>query len=340
MVLDDYPAVMTAARAKLAEARQIAGANSFTVPSGWMGTDSYSSATFIQLTHSYEARFMAQVARTPAERSAVDWTQVLSHVNSGVTQDFGVNLDGPSGNWWSGNHYKAFMGIGSDVDLALLGPADQAGSYVAYEGTAPASKQPFIIDTDDRRISGATPTDPGLYVHYRANIIQPLERGSWFAGNYAPWWYWDIDQTGFGFAPDLTVKEMGYLAAEAHIRLGQPDLALPFINGPRAANGQLPDATVAGVSGARCVPRSAGLLANAPGSPAEGSCGNLMQTLIYEKQIETAFQYAGGVFYDHRGFGTLRAGRAYHSPIPAVDLELLDLPVYTFGGVGGDGSAS
>ena len=339
MELAEYPEVMAAARTKLAEARQLAEASPFSIPAGWMGTDGYSSADFVRLTHSYEARFMAAVARTPAERGEVDWGSVLSHVQNGVTRDFGVNLDGPQGNWWSGVFHKAAMGIGIDVDLALIGPADSDDDYIEYEKTDPALKEPFIVNTADRRIHGPNPTDPGLYVHYRPTLIQPSERGLWYQGNYAPWWYWDLAQTGFGFAPDLSLKEMGYLAAEAHIRLGQPAQALPYINGPRVENGQLPPATVDGVSGAGCVPRSAGLLAKAPNSAAEGACGNLMQTLIYEKQIETAYLYAGSSWYDHRGFGTLRTGRAYQCPIPAVDLELLGLSVYTFGGVGGDGAA-
>lgn len=176
-------------------------------------------------------------------------------------------------------------------------------------------------------------------MHYRPTVIQPAERGLWYQGNYAPWWYYDLDQTSLGFAPELTVEEMGFFKAEAYIRLGQPDLALPFINGDRVAVGELPAATETGVSGARCVPRSAGLLAKASTVP-EGDCGDLMQTLIYEKQIETALLYAGSSWYDHRGFGTLRTGRAVQSPIPQVDLDLLDLPLYTFGGVGGDGAAS
>ena len=337
MELKPYPEVIAAARAKLAEARQLATQNAFSIPAGWMGTDSYSSADLVKLTHSYEARFMAAVARTPAERGQVDWDVVLSHIQSGVTEDFGVNLDGPSGVWQI--VLKGFMGVGSDVDLALLGPADQSGAYSAYEATAPAEKVAFMIDTDDRRIRGAASlTAPGAYVHYRASIIQPAERGLWYQSNYAPWWYWDLDQTNFGFAPDLTVIEMGFLAAEAHIRKGQPDLALPYINQNRVAIGQLPPATVDGVSGARCVPRAAGLLRKAS-NRAEGECGDLLQTLIYEKQIETAYLYAGSSWYDHRGFGTLRTGRAYQSPIPAVDLELLALEVYTFGGVGGSGGA-
>jgi hypothetical protein len=337
MELQPYAEVMAAARAKLAGARQIAGQNAFTIPGGWMGPRSYSSDELVRLSHSYEARFMAQVARSPAERAQVDWNGVLSHVDSGVTGDFGVNLDGPSGVWRI--ELKTFMGDDSDIDLALLGPADQSGAYSTYEAAAPGAKTPFIVDTDDRRIRGdASLTTPGAYVHYRPTIIQPAERGPWYQSNYAPWWYYALDQTRSGFAPDLTVTEMGFLAAEAYIRTGRPDLALPYINARRVATGQLPPATVDGVSGPRCVPRSAGLLKKAS-DRAEGACGDLLQTLIYEKQIETAFLYAGSSWYDHRGFGTLRTGRAVQCPIPEVDLDLLGLPVYTFGGVGGNGTA-
>ncbi len=337
MQLQPSTDVMTAALAKLKEARDIATQNTFTIPGGWMGPDSYSNDDLVRLTHSFTARFMAEVARTPAERAAVDWNAVLSEVQSGVTKDFGVNIDGPSGVWQI--VLKTFMGVGSDVDLALIGPADQSGAYSAYEATPPDQKLPFIIDTGDRRIVGAASlTAPGAYVHYRPTIIQPAERGLYYQSNYAPWWYYDLSQTRFGFAPLLTVTEMGFLAAEAYIRTGQPALALPYINKNRVAIGQLPPATVDGVSGARCVPRAAGLLKKAS-DRAEGACGDLLQTLIYEKQIETAFLYAGSSWYDHRGFGILRTGRALQCPIPQVDLDLLGLPVYTFGGVGGDGAA-
>ncbi len=342
MDLSPYTEVMAAALSKLDDARQLAEQNHFSIPGGWMGPDGRSNDEFIRLTHSYQARFMAEVARTPEERGNANWAAILDHAQNGVTADFGVNLDGPSGNWGNLVVLKAFMGVGSDADLALLGPADQSGSYSAYEATAPDAKLPFTIDTDDRRIVGdGGPTSPGLYVHYRNSLIQPADRGTYYQSNYAPWWYYDIAQTGFGFAPDLTVKEIGYLAAEAYIRMGQPANALPYINGPRVTNGNLPEATVDGVAGARCTPRAAGLLHKAAGSSrAEDACADLMQTLIYEKQIETAFQYAGSSWYDHRGFGTLRSGRAVQCPLPQVDLDLLGLAAYTFGGAGGDGAAS
>jgi len=334
-----YQDVMAAAREKLATAREMATDNSFTIPGGWMGPSSYTSDDLVRLTHSYEARFMAQVARTPADREQVLWAEVLAHINSGVLDDFGIELAGNDDVWSVNGGMKDQQGDGSNVDLALIGPADQSGAYAAWEAASPGSKLAFLVDTDDRRITDGTPEGPGAYTTWRNSLGAPAERGLYFQSNYARKWYLGISETGFGFAPELTVEEMGFLAAEAHIRMGNPDLALPFINGDRVAVGQLDAATVDGAPGARCVPRATGLLARASDTP-EGECGDLMQTLIYESRIELAFLTAGNSWYNSRGWGTLRPGRAYHCPIPSVDLELLGMPIYTFGGVGGEGSAS
>lgn len=331
LTLYPYQEVMQAARGYLAEARSIASQNSFTLPDGWLGPGSRSSAFLVQLAHSYEARFMTQVARNPAERNAVDWNQVLSHIQNGITTDYGVELDGPGGIWNSS--LKQRSSLNSSVSLALIGPADQSGVYQQWEATQPAERQPFVVDTDDRRITNGTPTGPGKYTVWRAFVTGQPERGSFFLSNYARQWWKEIGDTGFGFAPDLTVREMDFLRAEAHIRLGNPAAALPYINARRVAVGELPAATVDGVSGDRCVPRSVGLLAKASNRPV-GSCGDLLQTLIYEKRIELAFMSQGNAYYDGRGFGVLRTGRAIHSPIPAEDLQLLRIPVYSFGGSG------
>ena len=333
--LSPYGDVMQAARGYLTDARNIASQNSFTLPDGWLGPGSKSSELLVRLAHSYEARFMAQVARTPQERAQVDWSQVLSHVENGITEDFGVELDGPGGVWNA--TLKQRSSLNSSVSLALIGPADQSGAYRQWENTEPAQRQPFLVDTDDRRITNGTPTGPGKYAVWRAFLTGVPERGSWFLSNYARRWWKDIGDTGFGFAPEVTVREMDFLRAEAHIRLGNPGAALPYINSRRVAVGELPPATVDGVTGDRCVPRAVGLLAKASNRPA-GSCGDLLQTLIYEKRIEMAFMTQGNAYYDARGFGVLRTGRAIHSPIPAEDLQLLRIPVYTFGG-GQPGSA-
>jgi hypothetical protein len=48
---------------------------------------------------------------------------------------------------------------------------------------------------------------------------------------------------------------------------------------------------------------------------------------------------AGTAFFDARGWGTLVEGTPIHFPIPARELETLNLPAYTFGGIGGPDAA-
>ena len=44
---------------------------------------------------------------------------------------------------------------------------------------------------------------------------------------------------------------------------------------------------------------------------------------------------AGGLpLYDHRRVDDLQAGTLRHLPVPAKELEVLQLPLYSFGGVG------
>lgn len=334
--LQPYGEVMAAARSYLAQARTIAGDNSFTLPDGWLGPRSYSNDELVRLAHSYEARFMAQGARNPTDRAQVDWNQVLNHIEQGVVQDFGVDLDGPGGRWNA--VYKQRSSLNSDAHLALLGPADQSGAYIEWENTEFRDRLPFDVDTDDRRINDGTLRGPGKYAVWRDFFTNLPERGTWFLSNYARQWYKDIGDTGFGFAPELTVTEMNLLKAEAYIRLGDPEAALPLINETRVGVGELPPATLEGATGDRCVPRAIGPFAKASNVP-EGECGDLWLTLLHETRMEKAFLSAGSVYYDARAFGTLRTGRAIHAPVPMADLQLLGIPHYTFGGVGGEGSA-
>ncbi len=106
---------------------------------------------------------------------------------------------------------------------------------------------------------------------------------------------------------------------------------MPLINRTRVARGGLPPATVDGVIGqADCVPKKI--------LDPSGACADLMNTLMYEKRVETYALGAGVAFWDARGWGLLPTGTVLHLPIPARELETLQLPLYTFGG-GGEGSA-
>jgi len=126
----------------------------------------------------------------------------------------------------------------------------------------------------------------------------------------------------------LLPAEMDLLLAEAEIRMGNPAAAVPLINRTRVGNGELPPVTVNGVpAGPGCVPKRY-----------DGSCGNLMDALMYEKRIET---YGTAIsYFDLRGWGCLAEGTPTQLPPPARQLDLLGKPVYTYGGKPGQpGSA-
>jgi hypothetical protein len=328
--IPDYKAVMTKARAYLAEARQIAGSNTFTIPAGWMGSRSYTSAELIRISRSYEARFMTAVARTPADRAAVNWSEVLGHIQAGVTADFGVQMDGPGGLWSKGAGLKAASTQGNGIALRMLGPADQSGAWRTWENTEPRLRQWFFVETDDRRIhaEGNKELSGTLFqIRKQGNntvVFGEAARGLWYQSPYATFAWRTLADTNLGFAPDLTVEEMDFLRAEAYIRLNRAAEALPIINKTRVDNGKLPEAALTGVSGARCVPRTI-----------TGACGNLMDALIYEKRLETLYLSAGLDFFDARGWGILVKGTFIHLPVPGMELTALQIPSYTFGAEAG-----
>jgi hypothetical protein len=325
--------IMAAARGYLAEARQIASQNSFTIPPGWMGSRAYSSAELIRITHSYEARFMTAVARSKEERAAVNWNDVLTHIQAGVTEDFGVLIDGPGGLWTKGAGLKAASSLNGGINLRLVGPADQSGAYQTWESTEARDRQWFLVETDDRRIhaEGNNRASGSLFQLQIQNnqmvVHEDAQRGLWYQTPYSTFAWRTIAEDDVGFAPDLTVEEMDFLRAEAYIRLNRAAEALPIINKTRVENGHLPPATLTGVSGSRCVPRSK-----------TGACGDLMAALIYEKRLETLYLSAGLDYFDARGFGILVPGTFIHLPVPALELTALQIPAYTFGGDAGGSS--
>ena len=54
----------------------------------------------------------------------------------------------------------------------------------------------------------------------------------------------------------------------------------------------------------------------------DGSCGNLMETLKWEKRRDMFMTVYGGWYFDSRGWGDLPAGTYLHYPVPARELEV------------------
>ena len=322
-----YNEVMDAAIAMLDEAASIAQANDFELPSNWIGGQDYSSADLARIAKSYSARYLASVARTPADRAAVNWQDVIARIDAGVTEDFGPVLD--DNDWQEGYKDRLPRFDWTRADYKAVGPADVSGNYQAWLDTPVADRQPFDMMSPDRRITGATPKSSGTDFTYRETQNHRADRGTYHFSRYYHTRYQSIRNTQMGFDPILSRTEMDLLKAEGLIRTNRAADAVALINKTRTTRGELPAVTVNGPpAGADCVPKTAA-----------GACGSLMDALMYEKRIETFGQAGGLPFFDARGWGILVTGTPLHFPIPARELETLGMPTYSFGGVGGPGAA-
>jgi hypothetical protein len=330
-----YEEVVAAAIGILDEAIDIAEANSFVTPatSDWINGVSLSNTDLVRVINSYTARLLVYSPRSWEERAAVDWDEVIRRIDAGITSDFGP--DGLLDVWESNMRrlYARVRTLRSDhvrPDYMALGPADTSGAFQAWFQSASEDRMPFRIATPDRRIHGAAgPTAEGLYFGYAANNIWPSSRGTYRWSHY--YWHRDGLEDSWHTGQQVTISrtEMDLLKAEALIRLGRAGEALPLINATRVANGQLPPVTVDGPPDTdACVPRKV-----------TGECGSLWDALMHERHLENMGIEGTIMWWDFRGLNRLMEGTVLHFPVSGIEIENLGLPLYTFGGVGGQGAA-
>ena len=82
-----------------------------------------------KIAHSFAARYLAQAARNPAERAAVDWGKVITHVSGGITESLSPHGDGYN-NWiHSGQEFHNDRGRSwARMDYKFIGGADAFAS--------------------------------------------------------------------------------------------------------------------------------------------------------------------------------------------------------------------
>ncbi len=324
--LQEYPEVTKAAIASMQEAIVIAETNQFTIPPTWINGVTLTNQDLIRLANSFMARFLVLSARHPQDRQQVDWNKVLEYTSKGIQQNFVItHQTGKLGD----PNYRRRISLdvfnGFRMDNWFLGVTDVSGNFQKWLATPWEERQRFLITTPDRRVTGTTPTSSGSYIRYLStNPFRP-ERGTWRMSFYQ-FYRWRGAWTDAP-ATVMTVDEMNLLRAEAFLRLGQTQQALPLINATRVNNGKLPAVTAAGIpGGAQCVPKKF-----------DGSCEDLLGALWYERILETTGLEAPRDWFENRGWSRLVPGTIQHFPVPGRELQTLGLPIYTFGG-GGPGS--
>lgn len=334
--LRPYTEVMDAAIAALDEAISLSQSPpAFTLESDWINGLTPDNTELAQIAHSFAARFLAQVARDPAERAAAPWATIRSHAENGVTEDFAPVGDGTEDDWWHSQQWfhNDRGGTWGRVDYKHIGGADESNGYQNWLNTPVASRQEFDMVTSDQRISGMTikdfqdeDVDGGTYIgNFGPSPFRP-NRGTYHFSKYGYYRYEEHQASGGSNPmPILLTTELDLLIAEAMLRAGDGAGAAALIDKSRVTNGGYPSAAGAAIGDP-----------SDPRSPLAGS--SLWAMLKYEKGIECVQTGFGIDYFDNRGWGDLVAGTPEHAPIPAEELEVLQLPLYTFGG-GGDGSA-
>jgi hypothetical protein len=298
------------------------------------------------------------VARTPAERAAVDWAAVIADANAGIPADFNIAMS-PAAGWdvvWPIQQYATGPANWHQMSQFWIGMADSIGpaadNYDTWLAEQPSLRDPFLIVTADRRFPqgldraaqvalavpgnftsipylrnrGPGEDQPGqplqisMYDFYRSRAFQTASR----IGNY----------------PIMTRAEIRLLAAEGYLRTGNLAAALLRIDSSRTLVAQLPsiagltDTVTAIPGGNACVPR-------VPVAPTYrvSACGRVWDALKWEYRMETMYTGYGMWYFAGRGWGDLPEGTALQFPVPYQEMDTRAQTFYGQGGVGLPGGA-
>jgi hypothetical protein len=340
-----YPAAMQVALDQLDSAIAIASAptsgdNGFPLTKDWIRTTSGTTSlvNYLRIIRSTKARFRAGVARTPAERAAVNWAAVVADASNGITGDVTLDLDNGLG-WTASwlNQAAVFAGWHSTTPY-IIGMADTSSNYASWLAVDRGSRASFLILTPDKRFpqgntrpaqqASSPPADavlPTVYFRNRTSA-DPTGGDAWGSSFYDFVRYRHYrQQSQKGPWHWMTRTESEMLWAEGLFNLGRDAEAVPLINRTRVANG-LPafPGTATAVTRApiqpgggpnSCVPRT-------PTGPAGAlECGTLFEAMKWEKRLETTFSGYAQWYIDSRGWNDLPDKTSTMWPVPYQEMD-------------------
>lgn len=306
----NYSDVITAALVDLDKSIQLSSTNTFTLPTNLINGYTLDNDKLLQLANSYSARFIVQGARTQAETNTIDWGAVKTFAENGIQEDFGpIGDNGTS--WWSNmlvlsNSPNGFQESGGRLDMRIVNLMDP--TQPTFYPTTVDIPNPQIT-TLDKRIT----TD----FNFESIVEFFASRGKYHFSHYISTRY--ISDPNFSDGSDdkrlitFAKADNDMLLAEANARLNNLSTAITIINnGTRTTRGELAD-----------------ILTSA-------SQATVLDAIFYERYVELFNTAVGGGFFDRRRTDQLQIGTFRHFPIPANILNVLGIPLYTFGGATND----
>ncbi len=340
----DYEELLAFGIAQLDIAIALAESNSFTLPSGWVRGNALTSQQLASLAKAYKARFIVSNARSTQQRDAINWTMIRDLTGEVVNanpsffnnDDNALNVEADGELWWSRPHSLMQDATWHRPFYPLIGRYDTSGGFDDWINTPlnniNSERREFIMTSADLRITGLNddgepdPAVNGSDFRIASAGNFPAERGLWRRSRYNHFRNNEMYINNFiGPMQHMRFTEIKMYHAEALLRLNAgtvPQAAADLINETRVERGGLEPITTA------------------------SNPDYAFNAMRYEFHIETYATAAGLEFYNVRGqgnwrgddYGKLITGTPLMFPIPASELELLQMDIYTFGG-GGEGSA-
>jgi hypothetical protein len=340
-------ALMDSAIAITTSANASVGTNGFPLPSIWFNGLAMTQAQFVQFIKAHQARVRAGVARTPTERAAVNWTQVIADANAAASYgDFVVTIGTGWGCAYDCSQMEVSAGWGQITPMYSF-MADTSGNYKAWLATSINSRNSaiLVVTPDTRWPAGSTrlAQQTASTLPSSTRYITNRNAGGDVSGDVWGTSFYDhtrwyalakIAPVGQGPYTYIDAQEMTMLAAEGYIRTNNLSAATTLINASRATAGlpaiavpasasvAITPATAGAFSATGCVPQ----VPNSAGNSA--SCGSILEAMKYEKRMET--QHTGYMqwFVDSRGWGDLVENSPLQWPVPNGEMDARVHPFY------------
>src|SRR5574338_845935 len=224
----DYKQVATAAVGYLNAAISLCS-NSFTIPKSWLGTAAALSNNDLQaFCNTMAARILAYTPRNKTDLAAVNWAQVKTYADAGITSDFSVIGDSYV-NWYDeAGDYLTFNGWGV-TDMYTVNMMDP--TQPAHWDDSPSFPYPPpATNIVDNRLN----TD---FEYISANWFL-IARGYYHFSSYRCGRYDALYVNDVGTKPEVMKSENDMLRAEARAYTGDLAGAAAIINaGTRTTRG-------------------------------------------------------------------------------------------------------
>ncbi len=357
-----YQVMWDSAVSYINQARTLAAGGTWTMPDGKFGLNgnNWDGDELASVASLWLAWRWPQVARTSAERDGLPWLTIRQHYTQGMMAGLGdIFLEADGCDQWC-NDLLYFGHITTSTtwhraDYKTIGQYDEnstAGNgtygYVDWLNEATPARNEFpMVGHPDARIIGAGDTDgttTGSDFVYRGSSRFPSSRGTYHYSLYSASKYEYYPPAETGPMPWIMAVELALNDAEGNLRLnGVSSSVTDVIDDTRVSRGGLP--SVAGATEAV-----------------------VMDAIIYERRIEDFISCHGCAYFNRRGEGALANTQGYtgndpdgkpggfdkdgnpvqhhqglvegtprHAAPPGKELEVLQIGIWTYGGVGSEG---